>query len=119
MDFLTSDFTDPYEVYVAHELSELTFKTIERLPPKRKLTYKFIKDDGLSYKEVAELLEISERTVEVHLKLAVRELRNVVKEYLKGKKLGRKIMRIAKSFFPILFYLLRTVMLFSILYPKQ
>ncbi len=101
-DFLTSDFTDPYEVYVANELSELTFNTIEKLPPKRKLVYKFIKDDGLKYKEVAELLEISERTVEAHLKLAVKEIRQVVKQYLKGKKSDKKIMRIAKTVLPIL-----------------
>ena len=103
-DFLTSDFTDPYEIYVANELSELTFRTIEKLPPKRKLVYKFIKDDGLKHKEVAELLEISERTVEVHLKLAVKEIRTVVKTYLKGKKLGRKIMRIAKSIVLVFFH---------------
>lgn len=101
-DFLTSDFTDPYEIYVANELSELIFKTVEKLPPKRKLVYKFIKDDGLKYKEVAELLEISERTVEVHLKLAVKEIRTVIKRYLKGKKPGKKIMRVAKSILPLI-----------------
>lgn len=103
-DFLTPDFTDPYEIYVANELSELTFKTVEKLPPKRRLVYKFIKDDGLKHKEVAELLEISERTVEVHLKLAVKEIRTVVKRYLKRKKLGGKIMRVAKSILPVLIH---------------
>ena len=101
-DFLTSDTTDPYETYVARELSELTFKTIEKLPPKRKMVYKFIKDDGLTYREVAQLLEISERTVEVHLKLAMKDIRTVVKRYLAESKLGEKIMRNDKSLLPLL-----------------
>jgi len=44
-----------------------------------------VKDEGLKYKEVAELLDISERTVEVHLKIAVKELREKIKIYLEDK----------------------------------
>ncbi len=80
-DFLSTDRIDPYEKYLESELRNLLNKTIELLPPKRQMVFKFIKDEGMSQKEVAELMNISVRTVEVHLKLAVMEVRKVIKEY--------------------------------------
>lgn len=80
-DFLSTDRIDPYEKFLESELRNLLNKTIELLPPKRQMVFKFIKDEGMSQKEVAELMSISVRTVEVHLKLAVMEVRKVIKEY--------------------------------------
>lgn len=51
---------------------------IDSLPPKRKLVFKLIKDDGLSYKEVASLLEISEKTVENQMLVAFKQLINAL-----------------------------------------
>lgn len=85
-DCFSSDFVDPYTKLVEEELRNLIYCTIEKLPPKRRMVYKLIKDEGLKYKEVAELLDISERTVEVHLKIAVKELRETIKTYLEDKQ---------------------------------
>jgi predicted DNA-binding protein (UPF0251 family) len=47
---------------------------IDQLPPKCKLIFKLIKEDGLKYKEVARLLDLSVKTVETQLSIAVRKI---------------------------------------------
>lgn len=78
------DRIDPHEMLMGTELDRQINKLIKRLPPKRQQVYRLIKDDGMCYKDVAQLMDISERTVEVHLKIAVRELRSSIIGYLEG-----------------------------------
>ena len=72
----------PYEVLVTQELHRLIDKTIQALPPKRRMVFQLLREEDLSYRQVADLMEISERTVEVHLRLAIKTLRQVVEHYL-------------------------------------
>ena len=80
-DFFSTERIDPYEKYLESELRDLLNKAIELLPPKRQMVFKLIKDEGMSQKEVADLIDISVRTVEVHLKLAVKDVRKIIKDY--------------------------------------
>lgn len=64
------------------DLEELALKTIEKLPPKRKLIYQLSRQEELANKEIAERLKISIKTVEYHMSQALKFL----KEQL-GKKL--------------------------------
>jgi RNA polymerase sigma-70 factor (ECF subfamily) len=84
-DIFLPDNSDPHAYLVEKELSEMIAGVIERLPPKRRMVYRLVKDEGLRYREVSELLDISERTVEVHLKIAIRELRQAVANHLLEK----------------------------------
>lgn len=65
---------DPENIMIASELLQAVNKAILELPPKCREVYTLVKEDGLSYKEVAELLDISPRTVENHIATAVRKL---------------------------------------------
>jgi RNA polymerase sigma-70 factor (family 1) len=96
-DYLSSDYTDPAQKLIEDELRKLITATIENLPPKRKMVYKMVKDEGMTYKQAGDLLDISERTVEVHIKLAIKELREVIGRYLSDRKGNKTIMGIAKS----------------------
>lgn len=65
-----------------NELKTIINQCIEKFPPKRKIVYKLIKENGLKYKEVAEILSISPKTVENHIDLALKSLRTVIENYL-------------------------------------
>ena len=82
IDFFVQHKSNPCQQLVGKELEKIIFDCVEGLPPRRKLIYKLIKDDGLSYKEVANLLTISVRTVEVQLRFAVRKLKLTIDDYL-------------------------------------
>ena len=82
VDFFIQHKSNPCQQLEGKELEKIIFDCVEGLPPRRKLIYKLIKDDGLSYKEVANLLNISVRTVEVQLRFAVRKLKFTIDDYL-------------------------------------
>jgi len=49
-------------------------QTINDLPPKCRIIFKLVKEDGLKYREVAELLQISIKTVEAQMAIALRRV---------------------------------------------
>ena len=80
-DYMLPEDCNPEKKLVNKNLGEYLNQAINDLPPKRRLVFKMVKDERMSYREVAEILEISERTVEVHLKLAISDLRKVLQTY--------------------------------------
>jgi len=53
-------------------------KSIDQLPPKCKIIFKLVKEDGLKYKEVAEILNLSVKTVENQVAIALQKIGNTV-----------------------------------------
>jgi RNA polymerase sigma-70 factor (ECF subfamily) len=47
-------------------------RVIENLPPRCKTIFKLIREDGLKYKEVAEILNISVNTIDAQMAIAVK-----------------------------------------------
>ena len=45
------------------------------LPPKCKIIFKLVKEEGLKYAEVAKLLDISVKTVEAQMAIALRRIK--------------------------------------------
>ena len=67
------------------EKKELVFKmeqAIASLPQQCRIIFRLIKEDGLKYKEVAEILDISPRTVQTQLFRAMKKLSVVLSDYL-------------------------------------
>lgn len=95
---------NPYELLVEQELHTLARKIIQDLPPKRQMVFRLLREEGLSYRQVAERMEISERTVEVHLKLAIGILRKNIERYLEEKKKRKVTPSIASALISLLFY---------------
>jgi RNA polymerase sigma-70 factor (family 1) len=76
------DVADPQVLLEKKELIKRLDDTIDSLPQQCKLVFKLIKNDGLKYLEVAELLEISPKTVQNHLFTAIAKLNNKLKDCL-------------------------------------
>jgi len=73
------DYSNPELILLQGELKQQLEEAIETLPKQCKLVFKLIKEDGFSYKEVAEILDISPKTVDAHLVNAIRKLAVVLK----------------------------------------
>ncbi|MGN6418275.1 MAG: RNA polymerase sigma-70 factor [Pseudobacter sp.] len=65
---------DPESTLINRELQTQIAFAIEQLPSRCKLIFKLVKQDGLSYKEVADILGISTKTVDAQLCLALKKL---------------------------------------------
>ncbi len=63
--------TDTEQPEMLHALEQ----AIEQMAPVRKKVFKMSKVDGYSYKEIAEMLSISPKTVENHISQALKQLR--------------------------------------------
>ena len=66
----------------ANELQEQINIAIEKMPEQRRKIFKMSRFEGLKYKEIAKKLEISPKTVENHMGLAMKFLREELKDYL-------------------------------------
>jgi len=47
---------------------------VETLPPRCKMCFKLIKEHGFKYKEAAEILQVSEKTIENQLAIALKKI---------------------------------------------
>jgi RNA polymerase sigma-70 factor, ECF subfamily len=59
-------------------------QSIENLPPKRQEIFKLSRLGGLSHKEISKKLDISEKTIETHMRLAFKDLKRDIEPLLKG-----------------------------------
>ncbi len=79
LDVELESFTpNPEEILLSGELIKKVEEVIRTLPPRCKIIFKLIKEDGLRYKEVAEILNISVKTIDNQLAIALRKINKVV-----------------------------------------
>jgi len=79
----------PENICIENEFYQIIREAIESLPPKRKLVFRMVKEEGLRYQDVAELLDLSIKTVETHMGLALKVIHRQIEAY---KAAGRKII---------------------------
>jgi len=69
-----SIYFDPEQLMMTEEMVRQIRKAVNDLPPRCKLIFKLVKEDGLKYREVAELLQLSVKTIEAQMAIALRRL---------------------------------------------
>lgn len=74
----TPDTKTPYDEIVANDLKLLIDMTVNEMPPQRRHIFKLSRQEGLTNDEIAVKLGIQKKTVENHLNMALKELRNVI-----------------------------------------
>lgn len=82
------NLNDPQKELEWKEISFQLDNTISKLPDQCRTVFKLIREDGFRYKQVAEILNISPRTVETQLFRAVKKLDKVIQAY-QGKLNGK------------------------------
>jgi RNA polymerase sigma-70 factor (ECF subfamily) len=80
---LTMFASNPTAEAISHvELTQQANKAIDELPVRTRIVFRLIRNEDMSYKEVAETLDISPKAVEKEMMRALRLLREALKEFL-------------------------------------
>jgi RNA polymerase sigma-70 factor (ECF subfamily) len=77
--------SDPYDLMITSEMMTRMLQVIETLPPRCKMIFKLIREDGLKYKEVAEILNISVNTIDVQMAIAIKKICTALQIEKSGK----------------------------------
>jgi RNA polymerase sigma-70 factor (ECF subfamily) len=70
-----TDLVSPEQIMITKEMLQKIKEAVDSLPPRCKLIFKFVREDGLSYSEVAEILGLSIKTVDAQMVIAVSRIR--------------------------------------------
>lgn len=72
-----------------NEISEVQLlleKTINSLPPKCQMVFRLIKENGMSHKQVIDVLEVSQNTIETQMRIALKKIREQLNAYIYEQK---------------------------------
>ncbi|MDR1436601.1 MAG: RNA polymerase sigma-70 factor [Candidatus Symbiothrix sp.] len=76
-----AQFNDP-DFYLYNELSDLLTHAIEKLPKDYRVAFEMNRLDNMTYKEIAQTLNVSHQTVNYRISQALKILRVELKDYL-------------------------------------
>ncbi|MEQ6120020.1 RNA polymerase sigma-70 factor [Reichenbachiella sp. MALMAid0571] len=82
LDFMES----PEDTYLYQELNSKIIESVGKLPPKCKEVYLLIRETGSSYKDAAQQLSVSPKTIESQMRIAIKKIAYDIDLYLKGKE---------------------------------
>jgi RNA polymerase sigma-70 factor (family 1) len=80
------DTNSPEILYSKSELEQYIGKIVHTLPTQSQLVFRLIKEQGLAYKQVTEVLGISLNTAETHMRLALKKIRTALHLYMTEEK---------------------------------
>jgi RNA polymerase sigma-70 factor (ECF subfamily) len=75
---------DPEQLCLNSELVRKIDQAVEQLPSKCRIIFKLVREDGLKYREVAEVLDVSQKTVEAQMGIAMRKIGEAIRPYIGG-----------------------------------
>jgi RNA polymerase sigma-70 factor (family 1) len=69
----------PEQIMITAEMNKKICDAVNSLPPRCKMIFKLVREDGLRYKEVAEILHISVNTIETQMTLAIKRIAEAIR----------------------------------------
>ncbi|MBT2558602.1 RNA polymerase sigma-70 factor [Hymenobacter sp. ISL-91] len=100
---LTVETLTPERTLLVSELQAEIHRAVEKLPPQCKIIFKLIREDGLKYKQVAEILGISVKTIEVQIGIAIKKISADLQAHLAAGRPGAtRTLRLAQALVPLL-----------------
>ena len=94
------DVICPETELINKELKSVIEQAIEDLPPRCKMIYKLAKVEQMKYKEIGELLDISVKTINHQLSIALKKIGDTIKSYLYEKGDSSGFMVLFQLFVP-------------------
>jgi RNA polymerase sigma-70 factor (ECF subfamily) len=82
INYLQNNMQNVEDEIIYDDLMALLSKTIDKLPPKRREIFRMSRFQGMPYKEISQKLSISEKTIETHMRLALRDIKSVIQPVL-------------------------------------
>lgn len=82
IDLFNYTTTTAEDEYISKEIVAAINAAIENLPPKCKLAFKLVREDKMKYKDAAEHLDISVKTLEIHLASAMKKIRDKLSDLI-------------------------------------
>lgn len=73
---------NPEELCISADLLNTIQQTIRQLPPQCRLIFQMVKEDGMRYKEVADILQVSVLTVRNQVVIATQKLAATLPPYI-------------------------------------
>jgi RNA polymerase sigma-70 factor (ECF subfamily) len=73
---------NPEELCISSDIINTIHQSIRQLPPQCRLIFQMVKEDGMRYKEVAEILHISVLTVRNQVAIATRKIAEALPAYI-------------------------------------
>ncbi|MEQ6119877.1 RNA polymerase sigma-70 factor [Reichenbachiella sp. MALMAid0571] len=94
-----TSFENPENNFLESELREKVLEAIEELPPRCKLIFRMVREDGLKYNDVAKLLKLSVKTVEVQMGRAYSKMRSALIPFVQNHDIRSplKVLRDTKT----------------------
>ncbi len=75
------EYSQPENLLIARELAAKIEEAISQLPTKCEMIFRMVREEGMRYQEVAQLLDIAPKTVENQMRIALHKLKVVLEEY--------------------------------------
>ncbi len=75
----------PYENVQGAELHRFAAAAVARLPQRRREVFRLAREEGLSYQEIAKVMNLSTQTVANHMSLAMADLRTALRPYFSDR----------------------------------
>src|SRR6185369_2565375 len=64
----------PEQILITEEMFKKIRMAVESLPPRCKMIFMLVREDGLKYKEISEVLNISVNTIDAQMAIAVKRI---------------------------------------------
>lgn len=91
----------PESELITKELKLAISRAIDNLPERCKLIYSLAKIEQLKYKEIAQILDISVKTIDHQLSIAVRKISDEIQKYLGGDSDSNQFTLLLHFFLPV------------------
>jgi RNA polymerase sigma-70 factor (ECF subfamily) len=79
---------DPEEICISADVLNRIREAIAQLPPQCRIIFQLVKEEGMKYKEVAEILHLSTLTVRNQVAIATKKIAGLLPAYLQPKPAG-------------------------------